>query len=127
MLKALFCCRGLDLLIGLKFISIMRLVIDAENRRLYFEGTKSEPKSTDIRSSDNLVLTPKTQNIVAAVTPAIGTVSTISNNVENGTIVANSVSEVVKVKVNMVIVKPTNQTIRVKANTQLATFEFLAG
>lgn len=116
---------GLDLLIGLEFISLMRLVIDTENRQFYFKGMKSERRRTGICNSDNLIHAPMTQNVVTAKKPAIGTVLTIPNKLDNGALVANSVSEVVRGEVNMILINPTNYTIEIKANTQLDTFYLL--
>lgn len=114
---------GQPLLIGFEFVSLMQLLIDAENRQLFFKKASVVKKKPGIRTQEEMVIGPRTQKVIEASIPTVGTVLAIPNLFDGRIIVGNSVSSVHEGTVNLIVMNPTNQPVTIQADTQLASYE----
>jgi transposase InsO family protein len=112
---------GHNMLIGLEFLSIMRIMIDAEHRRLFFK--KESLTNRGICSTDNLTIAPRSQSSIEGSVPTKGTILAIPNTLSNGLIIGNSVSRVDKGTVRLIVLNPTTKPVSIPINTQLASYE----
>ena len=74
---------GIRLLIGYKSLSISRLLVDPDDDQLSFKkASLVRNTKSGIRNREKLTLAPRTQDIIEATIPTVGTVLTIPNTLD---------------------------------------------